>query len=220
MDKTSVVGKFQKARLYQWIGDFDKAQKLYEQIEENEEEMAYILKPTVKQKKKELPLNKDMIDFKADNENRMFNYVAAERVFQKKPLYLFDVDKLKPENKRNIKPSDHQTKWQYSISIISRVDDELRLEIRGFNPLGDIPNVKSKIDISFSVLNVESVGQTEGDIVWYNGKLSDSTNLLYISVDCWGLLCGTALVREDNLGDTLSYIHITICELDKAMWKY
>jgi hypothetical protein len=219
LDKISVVEKFQKARLYQWIGDYDEAQKLYEQIEQNEEEMAYILKPTVKQKKKELPLNKDMIDFKP-NEDITFKYVAAERVTQKKPLYLFDVDKLKPENKRNIKSSDNQTKWQYSISIISRADDELRLEIRGFNPLGEIPNMKSKIEISFSVLDVESVGQTEGDIIWYNGKLTDSSNLLYISVDCWGLLCGTALVREDNLGDTLSYIHITICELDKAIWKY
>jgi len=211
LDKTSVVVKFQKARLYQWIGDYDEAQNLYEEIEQTEEKMAYILKPTIKQKKMELPPNKEMIEF---------NNVAAQLTTPKTPLYLFDVNKLKPRNERNINKPDKQTKWKYSISIISRVDDELRLEIRGFNPMGEIPDVKNKIDISFSVFDVESIGQNEGDIIWYNGKLSDSSSLLYISVDCWGLLCGTALVREDNLGDSLSYIHFTICELDKAMWKY
>ncbi|MGO4182193.1 hypothetical protein AB4Z17_13495 [Paenibacillus sp. TAF43_2] len=109
MAKPSVVEKFQKARLYQWIGDYYEAQKLYEEIEQNEEEMAYILKPTVNQKKKKLSLNKESLESKYGNDTSDFKYVAAELAPPKKTLYLLGVNKLKPENKRSVKMPDKQT---------------------------------------------------------------------------------------------------------------
>lgn len=134
----------------------------------------------------------------------------------KQQLYLFDVAKLKLENKHNIIPKYTSTKWKYSISVMSKLDEDLRFELRGFNPSGEIPlfNIGE-----FSEFNVEQWNTDDSDLIWYSGILSGSADLLYISVDRWGLLSGTAIIKESQLAISLALIHTTICELDNFIWK-
>lgn len=210
MGNQSAIHKFQEARLCQWIGANDDAEKLLEEIEQMDEDIAYILKPVVRKKKK---------DISYKNDNYRVPVVYSEKTIDlKQPIYLFDSNKLKPENKMNIVPQFINTKWKYSVSVVSKIEGELRLEVRGYNPQGSIPQLTNNNAV-FSVFNINSFDKSDADLIWYSGSIFE-TNLFYISVDRWGLLSGTAIVKEDQFSETLAHLHSTICELDQAVWKY
>ncbi|OME30921.1 hypothetical protein [Paenibacillus odorifer] len=208
MDKESIVQKFQMARLCQWIGATDEAENIYSELEEMEGGLSYVLKPVVRERKKEIPKKTEIMREPVTN--------SVKENHLKQQLYLFDVAKLKLENKHNIIPKYTSTKWKYSISVMSKLDEDLRFELRGFNPSGEIPlfNIGE-----FSEFNVEQWNTDDSDLIWYSGILSGSADLLYISVDRWGLLSGTAIIKESQLAISLALIHTTICELDNFIWK-
>lgn len=196
------------ARLCQWIGATDEAENIYSELEEMEGGLSYVLKPVVRERKKEIPKKTEIMREPVTN--------SVKENHLKQQLYLFDVAKLKLENKHNIIPKYTSTKWKYSISVMSKLDEDLRFELRGFNPSGEIPlfNIGE-----FSEFNVEQWNTDDSDLIWYSGILSGSADLLYISVDRWGLLSGTAIIKESQLAISLALIHTTICELDNFIWK-
>lgn len=219
MDKSNVIRKFQNARLNAWIGDYDEAEKLYDEIENSDERLAYILKPTVRQKKSEIDL------FHAQKESDL-NYVSREYYIKtpEKKL-LFNPQYL--DSKENIpgQKSPLSIQWKYTVSVIAKSGENLRLEIRGYNPQGKLPKLNLSLVNLTSHWNVIQTGQdsqsydTLPDLVWLLAELERvPLTKLYIAVDRWGLLSGSLVCLETSLGDSLGYVHSLISELDDKLW--
>jgi hypothetical protein len=54
---------------------------------------------------------------------------------------LYQLESLQPRKMQEMQIQHHLIKWKYSASVISKVDNDLRLEIRGYNPEGNIPKL-------------------------------------------------------------------------------
>lgn len=217
MGKNEIVKKLQTAHLDEWIGDYDSADKQYGEIERSEEEFAFFLKEVAIQKKKEI---KDKI--KKDTLSLGFPKIDAVTVFIKEESEsLIDKSKLKLKLRKNndlsLIPS-----WKYSVSVTSKVNNDLKLEIRGFNPSGDLPNLQISLPFNFFNWNIEKIdtqpNEEQIDLLEIIAFSEAPETHIYISIDRWGLLNATAITIEESLGDALYDINRLLHEISKLSW--
>lgn len=217
MGKKEVVKKYQTARLDEWIGDYDSADKLYGEIEQSEEEFASFLKEAATQKKKEIEdkINRDTFSLGSPKIDTITLYIKDETecLFNKSNLEL----KLRKNNDFNLIPS-----WKYSVSIISKIDKDLKLEIRGFNPSGNLPNLYISLPFNLFNWSIEKIDKQPNkeqiDLLGIMAFSETPEAHIYLSIDKWGLLNGTAIARYEELGDVLFDINRLLFEISKLCW--
>lgn len=212
MGKSTLLKMFQKARLAQWIGDFEEAELLYSEIEHSHGGLAYILKPATKIRKKKLEGIYSKHEIPLLNERNVLiedDKYFEQHIIQPKTIKYFD-------------KKYQELMWEYSASIVGKNEDAIRLEIRGYNPNGTIPRLHNNIFIESPYWSLKEVRiepeNSKPDLLNILAYSEDPEIKLSLSVDCWGLLTGTAITYESEIGDTLAKIHIFLCELGRNLW--
>lgn len=212
----SIIKKYQTARLDEWIGDYDNADKLYAEIERSEEVLAFFLKETAIQKKREIEDIRKGDQYSLSSGIPMgILYIKDETkcLFNESNLKL----KLRKDNDYNCFPS-----WKYSVSVLSKVAKDLKLEIRGFNPSGMLPDLYIMLPYNLGnwIIKKTDTQPTEDQIDLLGiSALSESPEVqIYLSIDRWGLLSGTAIAVDEELGDVLFDINTLLFEISKLCW--
>ncbi len=236
MGKNNIIKKFQIARLDEWIGDYENADIIYEEIQKSDDNLSYILKPTVKERKRKLPVTEESkdkviennIDYIFDGDILMIAepFPMPDRVYYEKvkeiekDSILYRPESLQPR-KQHMKLQNVKLRWKYTISVVSRVDNYLRLEVRGYNPDGSTPILNSdftmKINDWYIESDIESFNGVD-TLLEINAFHEEEKTAMYMNIDLWGLLSGTIIVDEQNLGDTLISIHIFLDSLSNKLW--
>lgn len=223
-DSKSLVKQFQMARLDEWIGDLESANKLYDEIKKEaalqNKGLSYIMEPTVRERKKKV---EDTIDGQRFVAKGIAFSVADSVMQESEPLLLYDPQKLAPKSSfKNLKlPS--KINWKYTITLTARVDNDIRLEIRGYNPKNQFPKLKYTLNRPFSfwdaTLEQEPREDSQPDLITFLGDSKFFNTPIFLSIDRWGLLTGTVITSEENIGDILVHIHVFLCELDNDLWS-
>lgn len=219
MGKSNIIKMFQIARLDEWIGDYNSADLVYDDIQRSNDKLSYVLKKTITERKERFPIEKQKI---AHVDMFFEGRVAAQQVESRMKL-LYKPELLKPRNIHEMPIQPDLVKWKYSASVISKVDNDLRLEIRGYNPDGETPNLYVDIDLPEEMINWEiesdrQFAETDAILLEINTYYEEENTRIYLSIDQWGLLYGSVIVDETYLGDTLIRIHKFLENLSNLLW--
>jgi len=218
LGKNVIVRTLQKAFLDAWIGDYENAEKLLAEIEKTNSEISYLLQKTVKERKKKIL------------EEKKFGIIM-------KSAYTADIcEKPKqlsflPDEFQNAKVPEELvvdysplTCWKYSATITSKVDSDLRVEFRGYNPNGQQPNLMlSWTDNQIRNWRVKkendnlTVEQTS--LVNFFAASEDPAIKLHFSVDIWGLLNGVAIIEEKNISVALIHVDYLFSKIISQLWS-
>lgn len=211
MGKNAIVNMLQRARLDEWIGDFNNAERLLSEIEQSNSEITYLFRKIVKERKK-----------KIETEGKY--QIATVRTYNEEKLMLFDVEKLKI-NKLPEEMIDNNTLascWKYSASIISKVGSDLRVEIRGYNPDGITPKLAFSMSSeirNWQIIDIIRKPNDEQISLVNIYAISEYPEVqLYFSVDRWGLISGVAIVNENDIGTALRHIDYLFSVVSTRLW--
>lgn len=208
MGKNIIIEKFQIARLDEWIGDFESADTIYNEIQESQNELSFILKKSVSKRKEKLPINAD-----AAKRNSVAAKIHIDRVDN---IAFFQQSKL-----LSIPIQYSSIKWKYSVSIVSKIANDLRLEIRGYNPTGDKPklsNLQTVLSVPMEGWTINTHLNEDVLLLEIEAYEKEGNSLLYLSIDQWGLLYGTFIVDKICLDDTLIKVHVLLSYLSGYIW--
>lgn len=206
-----IVNTLQKARLDEWIGDFSSAEKLLSEIEESNSAITYLFRKTVKERKKKIET--------ADK------YQISKSVAYREPKQaLFKTENLQIDNlpEEIIDDNTPASCWKYSATVTSKVDSDLRVEIRGYNPEGLPP--KLAFDMPAQIRNwriIEIIlkpNSEQPSLVNFFITSENPAVQLYFSVDRWGLLSGVAILDENDIGIALRHIDFLFSKVSSQLW--
>jgi hypothetical protein len=211
LGKSLIVNTLQRARLDEWIGDFSNAEKLLSEIEESNSDISYLLRKTVKERKKKL-------------ETEEKYQIAAERAYKEPKPMLFNIENLQI-GKMSDTSTDYNTPisfWKYSATVISKVDSDLRVEIRGYNPQGIPPRLKFEVPSqiqNWAITDVSYKPNNDQISLLNIFTTSEEPNVqMYFSVDRWGLLSGVAILNENDIGIALKRIDFLYSIISSKIW--
>lgn len=211
MGKNIIVNTLQRARLDEWIGDFNNAEKLLSEIEQSNTEITYLFKKTVKVRKK-----------KIETEGKY--KIAAEIAYKEEKPMLFNPENLNinklPEGM--VYNNTPVSCWKYSAAIMSKVGSDLRVEIRGYNPEGIPPKLSFNMPSEMQNWLINDIIRKPNDeqISLVNiFAISEYPEVqLYFSVDKWGLISGVAVINEDEIGTSLRHIDYLFSIVSTRLW--
>ncbi|KUO76685.1 MAG: hypothetical protein APF77_01525 [Clostridia bacterium BRH_c25] len=211
MGKNMIVNTLQKARLDEWIGDYSSAEKLLSEIEESNTAITYLFRKTVKERKKKI--------------ETAGKYQISESVaYREAKPALFKTENLQIDNlpEGMIDDNTPVSCWKYSATVTSKVDSDLRVEIRGYNPDGLPP--KLAFDMPAQIRNWSIIDKTlkpnneQPSLVNFFTASENPAVQLYFSVDKWGLLSGVAILDENDIGIALRHIDFLFSKVSSQLW--
>lgn len=218
MGKNCTIKSFQTARLDEWIGDYKSADLAYEEIQTSNDKLSFILEKTIEKRKRNLHVeNSENNPAHANDEYPISGMSQGDN--GNGLLYQFEL--LQPRRTHEIHIHHDSSKLKYSVSIMSKVDDDLRLEIRGYNPAGDTPKLNTELQKEMTNWAIESslqFAEAEAILLEINAHSKVENTIVYLSIDQWGLLCGSIIINENCLGDILIDIHLLISSISNKLW--
>ncbi len=224
MDQNNTVRKFQKARLDEWIGDYESADRIYEEIQKSDDNLSFVFKNTIKKRQGKLHSYED-IQYKNEIENKQeleYNSNGYYRLVENNIEKLYDSNSLNPKKIHNIDIPADVLKWKYSASVISKVENDLRIEIRGYISEGIVPQLNNEFPKKITDWDIEwdkQFSETTIYLIELDAVNKEEDTQMYLSIDKWGLLRGTIVVDENKLGDILVSVHAFISKLSIIIWK-
>ncbi|WP_042166739.1 hypothetical protein [Paenibacillus gorillae] len=216
MFENRTTQKLQLARLYEWIGDIESSERIYREImliaSQDEKGIANLLISSVDKKLKEL------VDKQQKSEKFLDSGISfAAEVVKNKSDYQLEIQlSINPELEHLKKIDFKKLDIEYSVSQTILWGEELKLELRAFNPKRVMPRFREinidviPMELSLSNTNdvkSESLLEWEGDILLPKAQF-------YISIDKWGLIRGTIQGSKHNSGDLLVFVHLFLKELE------
>lgn len=226
-NKSSLVYRFQLARLEEWIRDLEEANKIYEEIKKEAEKessgLAYIMEPVVRERKKKIEDTRGDAGWagKAVADTAYSLHPSDRLVHDNDLVLLYDPNTLQPRSSFSELALPQTVEWKYTVTIAAKADYDLRLETKGYCPNNILPKYPGKrvLEKDWWTCTIESEVETDDpDQIMIEGESTISSSPISITVDRWGLLSGTTLIHEVNLGDYLIHIHDLICELSRFFW--
>ena len=224
MDQNNTVRKFQIARLDEWIGDYKSAEKIYEEIQNSDDNLSFVFKNAVKKRQGKLPSKKDIKSKNALNNKPELKHnsnIDSSRV-KNNIESLFDSNSLNPKKTNDVDIPANIMKWKYSVSVISKVENDLRIEIRGYTLEGVVPQLNNEFPKKIADWDIEwdkQFSETTTYLIELNAFNKEEDTQMYLSIDKWGLFRGTIVVDENKLGDILVSINVFISNLSNILWK-
>lgn len=191
MGKNRLVKEFQQARMLEWVGRYDAADEVYQKLATEGTGFAKLLGPVLDARRK------------AVEQKKHFRPGTTELPKATLPAVF-------------VLPAH----WDYTVGRISRNQDAMRLEIRGYSKSGVAPVLESAHPIEVegwetSPFHYEP-NRIQADQIWFTARSEAPEMDLYLAVDSWGLLIGTAIVSEQQTSNALIKIHQVINDLDRA----
>jgi len=230
--KESVIESLHRARLEQWIGDFDEAEKIYDEILSSDDRMVIYLKPAIEEKKTRMIadfLDHRKVDQIADFQPGAFDELiyADQIVFKKIP----EIEKMGSQRpslplitEKEIRIQDEiDSKWKYSIIASAKTGGKIRFEIRGYSKVdreAKLNNVSRQMirhkidDLIFTPLE-----QQKPDAICINASLGTERFIYYVEVDSWGALRGEAIVSENKIQEFLEEQNDCLNSLQQMLWE-
>lgn len=199
MGKNLIIRKFQNACLDEWIGDFKSANQIYEEILQSDSRLSYFLEETIRSRKDSYEKFTQMD----------FNDLEG--------LYLYPEEALTPH--KDIGARLEATNLKYSVSVSAKTGKYLKLEIRGYHPEEDKPDINAQFTIPGWRIKDMDKSKSKRKIFRELYLTSKEDNLkVYLTMDQWGLINGSVIIDEKNLGDALVGIHRMLFELCDRIW--
>ncbi len=217
MGKNVIVRTLQTAYLDVWIGDYENAEKLLAEIEATNSDISYLFRKTVKERMKKIDTDKRSESIEA------CVYLLDKFNGQKQLLLLPEYLQSNYIPEELINDYTPVTCWKYSATIISQVDSDYRIDLRGYNPNGRQPNLAfdwnaDVIQIRNWKIEKSSLKEGQTSLVSFNATSEHPAICLYFSVDIWGLLSGVAIVNNKDIGIALTYIDYLFGKISSQLW--
>jgi hypothetical protein len=218
LDQNNTVRKFQTAKLDEWIGDYESADKIYEEIQNLDDKLLFVFKNTINRRQSKLNSYKEKHFERKIDKKPVLDHTSnsTSHLVKNNVELLYDPDSLKPKKNQNIDIAASVMKWKYSVSVISKVENDLQIEIRGYIPEGVIPQLSNEFPKKIADWDVEwdkLFSETIIYLIELNAFNKEYDTQMYLSIDKWGLIRGTIVVDESKLGDILSSIHVILSNL-------
>lgn len=212
MGKNLIIRKFQMARLDEWIGDHKNANLIYEEILHSDNKLSYFLEGTIKSRKDNFSEKCSQLDFN-DIGSTFYNPKGAETNL------LYQEEALIP--RKNVSESFDLPQLKYSVSVTAKVDKHLKLEIRGYHPGESKPDINAELHaVRWRIKDMDK-SKSKKKVLRELYLTNHEDNLkVTLTIDQWGLLNGTFIIDEKNLGDALVSIHKLLAELCREIWQY
>lgn len=209
MGKNLIIKQFQNARLDEWIGDHKQANMIYEEILHSDSKLSYLLEGTIKSRKDNFSEKCNQLDFN-DMDGIGMPMADTNQLYQEEAL----------QPHKNIAASYDLPDLKYSVSVTAKVDKYLKLEIRGYHPGENKPNINVELDIDKWKIKDMDKSKSKQKVLreLYLTNKEDKLKV-YLTIDQWGLLCGTSVIDEKGLGDVLVSLHMMLGDLCKVMWE-
>lgn len=217
MGKNLIIKQFQRARLDEWIGDSKNANHIYEEILKSDNKLSYFLEETIRSRKDSYDKFIQM-DFN-DMEGIYIDRIEANQILPilSEAKQLYQEEALKPH--KNIGVRLEKTNLKYSVSVTAKSGKYLKLEIRGYHPEEDMPDINEEFTIPGWRIKDMDKSKSKKKICRELYLTSKEDNLkVYLTVDQWGLVSGSVIIDEKNLGDALVGIHRMLYELCGKIW--
>lgn len=150
------------------------------------------------------------------NSDNKLSYLLEDTIQSRKSMY---AEKYNQLDFNDIEVMSMQG-LKYSVSVTARTDKYLKLEIRGYCP-GDIKlNINNDLHITkWQIRNMDK-SRSRKKVLRELYLTNREDNLkVCLTIDQWGLLCGTFVIDEKNLGDALVSIHKMLCGLYEEITK-
>jgi hypothetical protein len=207
LGEKKVVGMLKNAHLYAWIGDFEQASSIINEVEHSNEKIAIVLKPEIDKKVKEYKEN-----WLATHDSEQKHIKGKNKLIPPETSILY---------KKNISSVLH---WKYSVTKASTLMGLVQLEIRAFNPEGSQPLKNFTLDnLSIEGWYVKTLEESDqkGNHTLQSVylKQSNSEEEILLSIDRWGLVSGIAIGLEDETEIILGHIYSILCLLDERVWN-
>lgn len=192
------------AHLYAWIGDFEQASSIMNEVKYSNEVMAIVLKPEVDKKVKEYKDN--WLSLQESNQK----HTKAKNI-------------LIPPEISLLQQGKHVVKWKYSVTKVSTLIDLVQLEVRAFNPEGIEPLKNFILDnVYIEGWNVKKTKESDdkGNYTLRSIHLKKdiSEEEIFLSIDRWGLLSGIAIGLEVETKIIIGHIYSILCILEEIVW--
>lgn len=226
-NKETVIESLHRARMEQWIGDFEEAEKIYDAILDSDDNIVNYLKPSIEDKKKKLIMDNGFYKQKKGrfNDFEVSHYkdqILIDSSFQE---VKFGSQKYSPPlmQKREISVNNPvESVWKYSVIASSRAGEMIRFEIRGYPQKNRKPELRN-ISKQISEHNIRAIiftplEQQLPDSVCMDVLLGDEQLTYYIEIDSWGSIRGEAIIPDEKVTVFLQDQNEFLSNLEKAIW--
>lgn len=226
-DKESVVEALHRARMEQWIGDFEEAEKIYETILKYDDNMVIYLKPSIENKIKNLMEDKRKYQRDKDYLEGCEGLYYEQQVlfdFSYKDIQFGSLNSMLPliKEKEILISNIKDTIWKYSVIVSSKANNSIRLEIRGYAQTKQKPNLKNLSEqisnLGISNLVFTPMGQEPPDSVCIDIEFGDEKQPYYIELDSWGNLSGETVVLDNKVSVFFTEQNKLFLRLEKILW--
>jgi hypothetical protein len=210
LGKNPIIRKFQNARLDEWIGDHRNANLIYEEILHSDNKLSYFLEGTIRSREDNFSEKCNQLDF--NDIGSTFYKLEGEETDR-----LYQEEALIP--RKNVHESFDLSRLKYSVSVTAKADRHLKLEIRGYNPGEGRPNINAELHaVRWRIKDMDK-SKSKKKILRELYLTNREDNLkVYLTIDQWGLVNGSFIIDEKNLGDALVSIHKMLAELSREIW--
>lgn len=224
----NVVEYLHKARMEQWIGDFEKAEKIYRDILNSSNKIVAYLESSINKKIKKLSKDRNnseygfVANYIPDSTTNVVEAYPSKRNLKfgslKKSLPLLNEEKICISQKIELI-------WKYSIIANSRSGNNIRFEIRGYPQtkqkpeLINIDNLSNETTAFSFKVEFVTIEKQMPDLARIDVELGDSKILCSVEIDSWGTICGEAVVLYERLNLFFESLSEFLSKVEKTIWK-